>query len=64
MTPAQAANYLQVNIVKLGEWEKRYRLPTHRLGTGPKAHRRYFRDELDSWLKSRCTDTTPDQAVS
>jgi DNA-binding transcriptional MerR regulator len=63
MTAKQAAAYLQVNPERLGEWEKRYGLPTHRLGPGPKAQRRYFADELDEWIKSRCIDTAPDQAA-
>ena len=59
MTAVQAADYLQVNPTKLREWEARYGLPVHRLGAGPKAHRRFYRDELDRWVKSRCITPTP-----
>lgn len=64
MNAEQAAAYLQTGIDRLWMWEKRYNLPTHRLGTGPKAQRRYFRSELDAWVKSRCITPAPDQAVS
>jgi hypothetical protein len=64
MTAEQAAAYLQTGIDRLWMWEKRYNLPTHRLGAGPKAQRRYYRSELDAWLRSRCIAPTPDQGVA
>jgi hypothetical protein len=59
MTARQAAAYLQVGLARLRQWEAQYGLPTHRLGAGPKAQRRYFAAELDGWIKSRCIDTAP-----
>ena len=59
MTAKQAADYLQVNWQKLRDWEVRLGLPVHRLGVGPKAQRRFYRAELDQWVKSRCINTDP-----
>jgi excisionase family DNA binding protein len=64
MTAKQAAAYLQIGLDRLRSWEKRAGLPTHRLGDGPKAERRYYAAELDAWLKSRCIAPTPDQGVA
>lgn len=64
MTAKQAAAYLQIGLDRLGEFEKHHELPTHRLGTGPKAQRRYFKDELDAWLKFRWTAKTADRQAS
>ncbi len=61
MTAKQAAAYLQVGPDRLRSWELRAGLPTHRLGNGPKAERRYYAAELDAWLKSRCITPAPDQ---
>jgi hypothetical protein len=33
--------------------------PVHRMGTGPRAHRRFYRSELDRWLRNRCSDHHP-----
>ena len=59
MTARQAAAYLQVSPQKLRDWELEQNLPVHRLGNGPKAQRRFYKAELDTWLRSRCTYTTP-----
>ena len=60
MTAKQAAAYLQIDLATattLGS--STIGLPVHRIGTRPKAARRFYRDELDAWVKSRCTWTTP-----
>lgn len=61
MDASEAAAYLGVGLTKLRDWEREQNLPVHRLGSGPKAHRRFYRSELDTWLRSRCTANPPDQ---
>lgn len=63
MTAKQAADYLQVSWQQLRVWEVEYGLPVHRLGTGPKAQRRFYREELDQWVRSRCINPTPARAI-
>jgi excisionase family DNA binding protein len=63
MTSAEAAEYLSVPRDSLTRLEKRG-LPVHRMGTGPKAPKRYFAAELDTWLKSKCNAQTPDHEQS
>ena len=57
MTAKQAAAYLQISWQKLRDWETKFGLPVHRLGNGPKAQRRFYKIELDQWLRSRWTYT-------
>lgn len=61
MTARQAADYLQIDWQRLRHYEVTLGLPVHRLGTGPKAVRRFYRDELDAWVKSRCIEPAPGQ---
>lgn len=56
MTPKMAADYLGVTVEGLGKLIAADEdFPVHRLGSGPKAHRRFYRSDLDLWLKSRCS---------
>ena len=60
MPPREAASYLGVTLdglAKLIAGDPAF--PVHRLGRGPKAHRRFYRSELDTWLRSRCSDQAP-----
>lgn len=63
MTPAEAARYLQVTPQTLRTYERDLGLPVHRLGAGPKAQRRFYRVELDTWVKSRWTANSPGQTT-
>jgi len=58
MAAAEAADYLGVGVDMLARFEKEG-LVTHRLGSGPKAQRRWYRDELDAFVKrasrNRCS---------
>ena len=63
MPAHEAATYLGVTLdglAKLIAGDPEF--PVHRLGRGPKAHRRFYRSELDAWLRSRCSDQAPRQA--
>lgn len=57
MTAAVAADYLRITVEGL---DKLIRdsdaFPVHRLGNGPRAHRRFYRSEIDAWLRSRCSE--------
>jgi excisionase family DNA binding protein len=55
MDPATTAAYLGCTKDTLLVWEKTLGLPTHRIGTGRRAPKRFYRSEIDEWLKSRCT---------
>ena len=60
MPPPAAAKYLGITVAGLGKLiADDPRFPVHRLGDGPKAHRRFYRSELDAWLRSRCSDRAP-----
>ena len=63
MTAAEVCAYLSVTLETLGRFERELNLPTHRLGTGPKAQRRYYRNEVDAWVKSRWTANQPGQTA-
>jgi DNA-binding transcriptional MerR regulator len=58
MNAAEAAEYLGVGIDMLARFEKEG-LVTHRLGTGPKAQRRWYRADLDAFVtrvsRNRCS---------
>lgn len=63
MAPPEAARYLGVTPQTLRVYEKDHGLPVHRMGTGPKAQRRFYRTELDRWLRSRWTANAPGQTA-
>lgn len=50
-----AAEHFGVTPRTIDRWEKEEGLPVHRLGRGPKAHKRYDPLELDVWARSRCS---------
>lgn len=52
----QAAAYLGVTPRTIDRWIKDSGLPVHRTGptgVGRKPHRRFYRSELDTWLRNR-----------
>lgn len=59
MTIRDAARYLEVTTRTVDRWIREQDLPVHRLGTGPKARKRFFASELDTWIRNRCSDATP-----
>ena len=64
MTAGEAAAYLTITLEGLAKLIREDpSMPVHRLGRGPKAHRRFYRSELDAWLRSRCSTRTPDQTT-
>ena len=64
LTPKMAAEYLGVTVEGIGKLiAANPDFPVHRLGNGPKAHRRFYRADLDAWLRSRCSTRTPDQTT-
>lgn len=51
---AQAADYLDVSERMIADLEKGDPpLPVHRLGTARNSLKRYYRSEIDEWLRSR-----------
>jgi excisionase family DNA binding protein len=63
MTAQQAAAYLGVTVRtfdRIGRTDPS--MPCHRLGTGTKAPRRFYRSELDGWLRSRWSRQQPGRA--
>jgi excisionase family DNA binding protein len=59
MSIDEAARYLNVTPRTVDRYVNAAALPVHRMGAGPKAHKRFYRSELDAWLRSRCSDTAP-----
>lgn len=47
----EIAAYLGHSIRTCQLWERKMRLPVHRLKSGPKAHIFAYKGELDRWLK-------------
>ena len=64
MTPREAAAYLKLNPRTFDEKVRTAGIPAHRIGSGPKAQRRFYRTELDTWLRSKCSDSAPGQDVA
>jgi len=64
MSLDEAATYLLVTSRTVDRWIATNGLPVHRLGAGPKAPKRFYRSELDAWVRSRCSDNTPREAAS
>jgi len=60
MPAPEAATYLDITLAGLAKIiSEDPTFPVHRMGSGPKAHRRFYRSELDAWLRSRCSDQAP-----
>jgi excisionase family DNA binding protein len=53
------AEYLDVTARTIDRWIREEGLPVHRLGSGPQARKRFYRSEIDEWVRSRCSDNTP-----
>ena len=64
MSIDEAAAYLKVTPRTVDRYINAAGLPVHRLGAGPKAMKRFYRAELDSWLRSRCSDRAPASEVA
>lgn len=65
MAPPDACDYLDVTITGLARLIRMNPdFPVHRLGDGPKAHRRFYRSELDAWLRNRCTAADTDRRTA
>lgn len=72
MAAREAAAYLGVGIDMLARFEKEG-LVTHRLTSGPKAQRRWYRADLDAFVQRplatkgrqriRCSENTPGDAA-
>jgi excisionase family DNA binding protein len=59
MSARDAAAYLDITVDGLAKLIREDRtFPVHRLGNGPRAHRRFYRSELDRWLTKRCRTAT------
>lgn len=63
MTLEEAAAYLSVTPRTVSRWIADAGLPVHRVGPGPRATQRFYVEELDAWLRSRCFDTAGDTAA-
>jgi hypothetical protein len=55
LTADDMCDWLQIGPSTLTKLEKEEGLPVHRLGSGPKAPRRYLQPEVVEWFKSRCS---------
>lgn len=55
-TLARVADYLDVSTKTVTRWITDHGLPVHRVGTGPRATMRFYRVEVDAWLRNRCSD--------
>jgi len=66
MSIDQAAAFLGVTTRTVDRWIITEDLPVHRLGKGPKAPKRFYRSELDAWIRirNRCSDSAPGQDVA
>jgi len=64
MSIDQAAKHLQVTPRTVDRYVNAAGLPVHRMGSGPKAHKRFYRSELDAWLRSRCSDNGADEGAA
>lgn len=60
---ADACAYLKVTDRTLARWVE-LGAPVHRIGSGPKAPRRFYRSELDRWVRNRCSDITARSAAA
>lgn len=49
----EAAAFLGVTPRTVDRWIRLEALPVHRLGSGPKAQKRFYLSELDQWIRSR-----------
>lgn len=56
MTITEAAEYLHVTPRTIDRWAVEEDLPVHRIGGGSKPRKRYYRTELDTWTRSRCSE--------
>lgn len=55
LTTAEAAEHLGISRQTLYTWLE-HGLPTHQ-PAGERGRRRFYREELDAWLRSRCSET-------
>jgi hypothetical protein len=65
MTAHEVAARLRVTLGAVANYEKldKNPLPVHRLGTGPRAPKRYVRGEVEAWIRSRWSDRPAGQRV-
>jgi DNA-binding transcriptional MerR regulator len=64
MGVAAAAQYLDVTPRTIDRWERTLGLPVHRIGKGNSARKRYYRSELDEWVRNRYTADAADHPAS
>jgi len=64
MSVEQAAAYLQVTPSTIDRYVRTLDLPAHKLGPGLNSPKRFYRSELDAWIKNRCSDNTPAREVA
>jgi excisionase family DNA binding protein len=57
----EAADYLSVSVETMPKLIAVYGLPAHKMGTARNSPWRFYRDELDTWLRNRCAVNRPDQ---
>jgi predicted DNA-binding transcriptional regulator AlpA len=64
MTAHEVAARLRVTLGAVASYEKLTDnpLPVHRLGSGPRAPKRYVRGEVEAWIRSRWSDRAAGQA--
>lgn len=48
-----AAEYLDVTAKTVDRWIRELGLPVHRIGSGPQARKRFYRSEIDEWVRNR-----------
>lgn len=59
-----AAAYLGVTTRTIDRYIEEQGLPVHRIGTGPKPRKYFFRSDLDEWLRNRWSARTAGEAAS
>lgn len=62
LTAHDVCRMFQVSLETLKRMEDEWGFPVHRLGTGPKAPRRYELEAVLIWFRSRCSVNHGDAA--
>lgn len=64
-TFADVSAYLKVERRTINRYIVDDGLPCHAIGRGKRARKRFYREEVDAWLRSRCFDgSTADTSTS
>lgn len=62
-TDIDVMKFLEVSRPTLYNLRRYEGLPAHKLRPGKASPVRYFRDEIEAWLRNRCSSGTPGQAA-